>query len=502
MLPIRPARRVHHRWWVALLTLCLTVSLATPSQPAAAVGREVTLPVTDHGTIPLTATTVAGAATGTMPDGSARTWAVVSGKPAYLAEIDPMSGDVLATHPLPGASGAWGVEIADDGNVWVASYGNGDLFLLPWGGTEVVNAGQPHPDASFLWQVDTDADGMAYTGSFLGFADGSTLPPATLAAYDPATGQWRDYGSFGADHTYIRATAVLGDTVYVGTGAVGAMFAVDIATGAKTEIPLPADLHDCTFVYEISTSGTDLWVRFQCPDQNGGYVYDTLTQAWVQGRFPHMGDQRVGRDGAGNTWFTGEGNQLFRSSPEREVTAYDTTLGTKGIGVIEVDGAEHVVGMYNNVLDRYDIATGETTKLTLDLPGTPTTPRSSVLGPDARIHFGGYFSGGLASFDPTNQEWQFQARLGQTEGFATVGDTLYAGRYPGARIDRIDLTEPLGEDNPTTVLNLDSAGQDRPFALVDADGLLAVGTVLSTAACRGHWRSTTRGRGRARSTAI
>lgn len=459
---------------IAVVGLALLATMTTPVQAAP---TEVELPVADHGEIPLTATTVAGAATGMMPDGSPRTWAVVSGKPAYLAEIDPLAGQVLASHPLEGASGAWGVEIAEDGTVWVSSYGNGELFHLAPGADEVVNAGQPHPDASFLWQVDTDADGIAYTGSFLGFAEGDQLPPARLGAYDRTTGEWRDYGEFGDDYTYIRSTAVVGDTVYVGTGTVGAMFAVDIESGDKTEIPMPEDRTDCQFTYEMAVSGTDLWVKFQCTDGNAGYVWDTEAQEWVQGPFPHFGDQRVGRDEAGNTWFTGEGNVLYSSSPEREVTETDVVLGPKGIGVVSDGDAEYVIGMTNNVIDRYDIATGEVEQVVLELTGTPTTPRSAVMGPDDRLHFGGYFSGGFASYDPSSQEWAFEAGLGQTEGFATVGDTLYAGRYPGARIDAIDPTKPFGDGNPRRVADLDGVGQDRPFALVDAAGLLVVGTV-------------------------
>jgi streptogramin lyase len=443
---------------------------------AQAAVTEVALPVTDHGVIPLTATTVAGAAAGAMPDGNTRVWAAVSGKPAYLAQLDPLSGAVIATYPLVDSGGAWGVEIAADGTVWVASYGSGNLYYLPFGADAVINAGRPHPQTSFLWQVDTDAAGIAYTGTFQGFAGGSTLPPARLAAYDPKTRQYRDYGEFGAAYTYVRSTAVIGDTVYAGMGTKAALFAVDIASGAKTEIPLPEGRADCQFTYELATSGTDLWVRFDCTKQSIGYVYDTVGQAWKQGPLAGYGNQRVGRDAAGNTWFT-LGSALQRISPAGEITAVGATVASKGLGVIESGGKEYVVGLSNNVLDRYEIATGEQEQLIFDLPGTPTAPRSAVLGPDDRLHFGGYFSGGFASFDPAVGAWDFEASLGQTEGFATVGDTLYGGRYPGAKIEKIDPAKPLGPGNPTPVFNLTAEGQDRPFALTDAGGLLAVGTV-------------------------
>ncbi|WP_152365977.1 PQQ-binding-like beta-propeller repeat protein [Microlunatus speluncae] len=460
-----------------MLIIGLGLGMIIPGAAAArAATREVTLPIAEHGAIPLTATTVAGAMSGTMPDGTARTWAAVSGKPAYLAEIDPIAGDVITTYPMPDSGGAWGVEIGPDGTVWVASYGSGNLYYLPFGAAAIINAGRPHPQTSFLWQVDTDADGIAYTGTFQGFAGGSVLPPARVAAFDPKTGQYRDYGEFGAAYTYVRSTAVIGNTIYAGMGTTAALFAIDIDSGAKSEIPLPEGREGCQFTYELATSGTDLWVRFDCTKISYGYVYDTVGRAWTRGPLTGYSDQRVGRDTAGNTWFT-IGSTLHRLSPDGEDTELDAAIGSKGIGVVESGGQEYVIGLTNNVLDRYDIATGEQEQHILDLPGTPTTPRSAVLGPDGRLHFGGYFSGGLASFDPAAEEWQFQARLGQTEGFATVGDRLYGGHYPGAKIEKIDPTKPLGSGNPTEVFNLTAEGQDRPFALTDAGGLLAVGTV-------------------------
>lgn len=327
-----------------------------------------------------------------------------------------------------------------------------------------------------VWQVDTDEAGIAYVGTFPGFAGGSTTPPAMLGAYDKETGQWRDYGTFGDQYTYIRSTAVVGDTVYVGTGTVAAMFAVDIVTGEKTEIPLPEGRTDCTFTYEMATSGTDLFVHFQCASGNGGAIYDTVTGEWVTDFIPNMNPQRVGRDASGTTWFTA-GGALHSISPDREITSTDLAVGTKGIGVVTEGDSEYVVSIYGNVLHRYDISTGDLEELVLDLSGTPTNPRSSVVGPDGRLHFGGYFSGGFATYDTTSDEWAFEAALGQTEGFATVGDTLYAGRYPGAKLEAIDTSKALGDGNPVRALDLDPYGQDRPFALTDAGGLVAVGTV-------------------------
>ena len=140
----RPAGATPKRLGRLMLIIGLGLGMIIPGAATAqAAVTAVSLPVTDHGVIPLTATTVAGAAAGNMPDGSARAWVAVSGKPAYLAELDPMSGEVIATYPMADSQGAWGVEIAADGTVWVASYGSGNLYYLPFGADTVINAGRP-----------------------------------------------------------------------------------------------------------------------------------------------------------------------------------------------------------------------------------------------------------------------------------------------------------------------------------------------------------------------
>ncbi|MFI7491732.1 hypothetical protein ACIBXA_25475 [Micromonospora echinaurantiaca] len=463
---------------IALATATTMVStLLTPATASA----DPTPPVTveDHGAIPLTAVTAAGAASGNMPDGSARTWTVVSGEPAYLAEIDPLTGNVIATYPLDGAGGAWGVEIAADGTVWVASYGKGNLYYLPYQAAAAVKAGQATPDASFLWQVDTDANGVAYTGTFEGFAGGSTLPGAHVVSYDKSTGQWRDYGTLGDQYTYVRSTAVVGDKVYAGTGTQAALFEIDIASGDKRQIPLPDGRADCQFTYELATSGTDLFVRFECTKKNIGYVYDTVTGSWKAGPWNDYLMQRVGRDSAGNTYLAlleGGGPVLHRYAPDGTLTNLGVKMGTK-VGVVTSGGAEYVVGAYGKVLQYYNLTTGAHTELAPALQGTPVAPRSATLGPTGQVHVGGYFSGGFASYSPGQDTWTFDPRLGQAENLVTVGDRLYAGVYPGAKIFEVDPTRPLTNGNPAQVFDLTASGQDRPFAMADAGGLLAVGTV-------------------------
>ena len=433
--------------------------------------------IIDHGTIPLTATTVAGAATATMPDGSPRLWAVVSGDPAYLAEIDPLAGTVENTYPMHGASGGWGVAVAGDGTVWATSYMDASLYYLEPGATEVRSDGRPTPETSFAWQVDTDADGVAYTGTFQGWAD-APLPPGHLVSYDRVAQQWRDYGTFGADQTYVRSTAVIADTAYAGTGTTAALYAVDIDDGAVTEIPLPADETDCTFVYELAAVGDDLYVKLECQGSFVGYVFDTATGTWSD-PLGAISSQSAGRTDDGRTFFTLGDNLAYRT-PDGEVIDTGAVFGSKGVGVTsDADGNEWVVGItHRGLVYRYDVSAGTAESVPVGLDSTSVNPRSLAVGPNGSVHVGGYLSGGLASYDPVADEWAFEAGLGQAEGMISHDGLLYAGVYPGARLYEIDTDAPFGDTNPRQVMELRTpTHQDRPFALASAGDFVAVGTV-------------------------
>jgi hypothetical protein len=96
-----------------------------------------------------------------MPDGTVRTYLAVSGKPAYLAEIDTFTGkvqrmiplyvpDSLSTEQPPdtGAQGAWGVSVDSRDTVFVSSYGFGHGYRLPCRAQAIEDLGRPSPRTS------------------------------------------------------------------------------------------------------------------------------------------------------------------------------------------------------------------------------------------------------------------------------------------------------------------------------------------------------------------
>ena len=91
---------------------------------------------------------------------------------------------------------------------------------------------------------------------------------------------------------------------------------------------------------------------------------------------------------------------------------------------------------------------------------------------------GGYLSGGVGVYDPATGESKELEGIEQPEGMAYVGDTMFFGVYPRARLYKQDLNEKW---DPELIKTLEDEGQDRPFAMLGAEDVqkLYFGTVPS-----------------------
>ncbi|MFC0532426.1 hypothetical protein [Phytohabitans kaempferiae] len=449
----------------------------------------------DRGVMPLTATTTSGGETARMPDGTYRTWLAVTGlpaagTPAYLAEIDPFSRTVVRKYPMENASGAWGVSVADNGDVYVATSVQGDLFYLPWGSDEIQNVGRPLPDVSFLWEGDTDEHGTYYIGTYHGYATG-TLPAAHLVSWDPKTRQYRDYGTFGDRYTYVRSVEYADGQLFVGLGPFTAFYRVDPVTGAKQEIPLPPGVSGDKYTYQLDDAGGYLYVLFAGGIEPAvGWVYDIKRRQWSRkGSLGAYAGQSVTSAARNGEVYMVRGGELTAYQPHSgrfRSTGFAGNVDTGGLGAAK--GLERTInpanrhevivgGQPNGQIFLYDTVTKQGSVDRVEgLTGTPTSPRSIGVGPDGRVYGGGYFSGGLVAWDPGTQDWSVYDFYHQIEGIATHDGILYLGVYPNAEIWAYDPAQPFGDNNPRKVFDLKAHGQERPWTLVSAGDYLAIGT--------------------------
>ncbi|NGN63622.1 PQQ-binding-like beta-propeller repeat protein [Streptomyces sp. A7024] len=485
---------------MTMLVAALAVTGVGAPPPASAAAPETW----DRGEIPLTSTTAAGGETARMPDGSVRTYLTVSGKPAYLAEIDTFSSKVLRMIPLhvpdsssteqppdTGAQGAWGVSVDKRGTVFVSSYGFGHVYRLPWQAEKIEDLGRPSPRTSFTWEGDTDEQGVFYFGTSEFFGP-APLPGGKLFSWDPSTRKYRDYGDWGAKYGYVRSVEHAEGKIYAGLGPNTALWQVDPKSGKRVEIPPPPGMPTDKYAYQLENEGGYLYVLFSGgTSASVGWVLNLKTLEWEHKIAGYGGQTITSADDQGQVYLVDSG-ELKRYDPKRGVlTGTGFKGGTeqadkgglgagKGLGRVTdpATGHETIVGATSGGdLWRYDTVTKTGTFGHLDgLRGTPTAPRSLAKGPDGRIYAGGYFQGGLAVYDPATTKWQTHPYAHQIEGMGAHDGKMYFGVYPNAQLWEYDPAKPYGATNPKLLFDLKSEGQERPWTVVSAGRYVAVGT--------------------------
>lgn len=481
-----------------LVTALLGLPAAASSAPAAAAPQWW-----NRGTIPLYSTTSAGGETMRMPDGSVRTYLVVSGKPAYLAEVDTLSAKVLRMIPLyvpnssstetppdVGAQGAWGVSIDKRGTVFVSSYGFGHVYRLPWRG-KLEDLGRPSPRTSFTWEGDADDKGVFYFGTseFFGTAP---LPGGKLFSWNPKTRQYRDYGDWGATYGYVRSVEYAKGKLYAGLGPTAGLWQVDPKTGHRRQIALPAGMPTDKYAYQMEDEGGYLYVLFAGgTTAQVGWVLNLKTLRWEHEIPGYMGQTISGADHRGRVYLL-DGGVLKQFDPHRgTLTSTGFAGGPEqadkgglgaGKGVARVvnprNRHETIVGATSGGdVWRYDTVTKQGTFGHLDdLVGTPTAPRSLAMGPDGRIYGGGYFQGGLVAYDPATTSWTEYKFAHQIEGMSAHNGKMYFGVYPNAQLWEYDPAQAFSDTNPKHLFDLKSSGQERPWTVVSAGKYVAIGT--------------------------
>ncbi|MGP9581079.1 hypothetical protein ACT3SQ_04325 [Brachybacterium sp. AOP42-C2-15] len=456
-----------------------------------------------HAEVPAAKVTLGSADTAVMPDGNVRTFAVSNGRPdSQLVEIDPLSGEVIRSLRMADAEGSWGLRITDEGDVWASSQIQGEMWELPWGAEEPIAHDRPTPDSSFVWQVDADEAGAVYGGTYQGWAEDQTpKPPAVLFRIGP-DGEQTVYDAFGAEHEYVRSTAVVGDTVYAGTGSIdGKLFAVDPTTGDREEIPLPEDLGTCTFVYEMTRIGEQLAVRLQECDNgtssNIGVIYDPTTGDWSDWRIDEFSGAISQPSDDGVVYAAADGviaafdlNGGTGQEPTGTPLSSEVSPSTKDVELVTdpATGDDVVVSVSaTGKIIRHDLTRGSVDSgIPEGLAGdTGATARTAVTDADGNYHVSLRRTGGLGSFTLAEGAWTYEGGIGQGQGMTVHDGIVYIGLYPSARISAYDPTENWEQGNPREVASLDDDGQDRPFALVSAGDQLAIGTVAEYGSLNG-----------------
>ncbi|MGW5682456.1 hypothetical protein [Nonomuraea sp. NPDC003754] len=458
-------------WRTLAMALLLALPTASPVQ-AESVAPPSGCGFKNLGALPLTGATTAGTAMdASHPDGP-RVYSVTSSAsgPAILAIRNAKDGTLVAERPLPLALGSWAVTVAPDHSVYVGGYNAtpgamGRLFRYEPATDKVTELGIAAPTETFVWTVAASPDGASVYGG--------TSPHGKLVRYDTAGGQITDLGSPVPGEQFVRDLAVAEDgTIYAGVGAQSMKVAVVGGDGVTKEVIEPP-IEGHGYAYDIDVAGRYLLVRFATStNSNPMGVYDLERRAWKD-VVEDVDSLTVGGGRHGNRLYVFQGDELVTYDLDTEKI---TKTGFTDFG----GGAARPLGWVGHTLVgtgstgriwHFDRKTGQGRLLDGTLTGQPVSIRSMGVGPDGRVYGGGFFTGGLAAFDPATGETRFWPNVGQSEGMVTHKGKLYLGVYPWARIYEWTGSEPR------LLLNLADQEQDRPFAMISAGDRLAFGTV-------------------------
>lgn len=419
-----------------------------------------------------------------------------AGADARLIGVDPTTGDVVVDHAMSGAAGAYHLAKAPDGKIYFGPLGTSTSALWVYDPqTDAMSVATTFPSGLMCFGVTVSSfTGKVYCGSHSGGA---------LYEYDPTTQAQR---AVTATSSYPKGLAVKdANTIYVAQGTPASVLAVDIATGATTEL-LPATYASYDFAYNLTRVGSYFYVQL-VGDAGATKLlqFEVATGAFV-GEVAGVSGMGVIADAssANDFWAIGAsasapgGKSLFqvdaatRASTEVGVDV-DWLAGVRGWPVT-IGGDTWYAGIGNaGLFGRWKPGTGSSTGTLwtqeLDLPGQPASITALTTGPDGRIYGGTYETNGLFVYDPVSNTTEdlgnvAPGRTGEILGMATSQDRLFMASYINNVITVYDPAEPwnpgaLATSNPRDIGPVGDS-QNRPRDMtVDEAGRVWVASMAN-----------------------
>jgi streptogramin lyase len=346
---------------------------------------------------------------------------IYTGTSLEIVAVNPITGEAhVFPSPVPGESGAWGLALGPDGNIYVGTLPHAHLFRLDPRRGVLEDIGRPSESEQYIWQLTAAPDGRLY---------GCTYPSARLVRFDPATGRSEDLGRLDAEEQYARSLAATADGfVYVGIGTRHAgVVAYDIAGGSHRQI-LPE---------QHRTAGTAAVHR-----GSDGRAYAQMAGQWF--RLERWEALSVSADEAASAPAR---NQL------RDGRRVETSDGV--VRLRRPDDAVETVGPYpyaGGLLSVFRLA----------------------CGPDGKLYGSGVLPAHFFAVDPQGGEQHYLGQVGGGEVYSMVrqGEQLLLAAYSGlAPLMRFDPRRPFAPDttaegNPVLVTYPEQVNSWRPMAMI------------------------------------
>lgn len=401
-------------------------------------------------------------------------YGVVMGEPGRLVGMDIKTGSLLTDLPLAEANGCYATLAAQDGNIYLGSYPNGNLYRYKPGSKLVENVGQVTSNTTFIWDLAQTDDGKIYCACY---------PDSKVVEYDPVKESFRDLGPAVPKQDYARTVAwhPKRKKLYVGVGSHPALIELDPKTGERKNLT-PAEFSKEHFVYHVDVVEDKLVIRL---DPSGRLAVFDLASGRLESMLPDYGGSAVSAKSPSEPKFyfiaRGKLMEYNLETGEQKVTGATLNGHPRVLHWLSENGKETptLIAVTNSGhMLRYQAGGGTTSSMALQVPPQPITIHNIFGAPDGKVYSSGYVVGNLGVYDPANGEHKQIRGIGQAEGITAVGSTVYFGVYPKARIYEMETTGPRAY-KPRQLFTLAGEDQDRPFGMlgVPEERKVFIGTV-------------------------
>ena len=407
-------------------------------------------------------------------------YAAERGEPGHLLAYEVATGQSVLDLPMIGNDGAWEIDVSSDGWVYTAG-GHGHMFRHRPGTASVEDLGQATPGQTVVWDVTPGADGEVFVG---------TYPGCRVVRYRDKEG-FSDVGRgpLVEGENYVRCVAyhAASGKIYAGVGSHAHLIELDAKTGEKREL-LAEKTSGQQAVYSLGVvpdekSGDRLlaWVT----DRNLTLVYNLRTRQ-LEREIPTQSVKAVVRAPDNEKVYFSDGERLKCFDLDKPNDPPQDLARCVGANAMRWLDADHLCVMTRYGLVDYDAKSGTVQGRSLEIPPQPIPIQSIELGPDGKMWMGGFLAGGTTAFDPATGKSEEHRGMSQIERIGVLGDELYLGVYPHARLYRFDPAKAWDADNPHKIGQIE--GQSRPIAMLGVPALqkVFVGTVPEYGTLGGH----------------
>ena len=406
----------------------------------------------------------------------------VIGKENQFQVVDAATGknDLTSTPFAESAAGISSLKFHTNSKS-VYALGNSTLYKYIPGSQGLTKLGDT---AKSAYALTFDSKGRIWYGCY---------PKSEVSCYDPATNKITTYPAVDTAADYIRATALIDDFMYVGTGTKSPkiyVFHVDRPL-ERTAISIPT-IGTTGFVFNLASHGGKLVVSYEDANlRSKTSIYDPVLKTWrdisyaVSGRLTaSFGDDK-------KMYFIAKPNSSTPFSIiEMDLARWSfTIIGetpvvpnqieaeiVSGIRALHVFGEDHFKENYRSV--SFNVSTKTiTSNVISNLNNTAYKVQDFLISKENKLYAGGYMGDGIASIDiNTGERWRNNRGSGihQIEGMIEHNDTIYVGSYGSA--DLFNFNKKTSVAKKIARLRTDYY-QSRPFAWAYAAGRIVTGTV-------------------------